>query len=66
MLMSQRIGRFCVRLSVISLVSGALFTLPEPDPDGVLHWKNAFVAFVAIVALGKLLFDTFFYERFHT
>ena len=61
----QKIGRFVMRLSAISMVSGVLLALPDFDTDSILRYKNAAVAFAFVIALGKLLFDTFFYDRYY-
>lgn len=60
----QRIGHFLVRFAVVLLTAGLLLSLPDPETGDVLRYKNAIVVLVAIVATGKILYDTFFYERF--
>ena len=60
----QQLGHFFVRLAAILLVTGLLLALPDSPTGDILRYKNAVVVFVAIVAVGKLLYDTFFYERF--
>lgn len=60
----QHLGQFFVRLAVILLVAGLLLILPDSPNGDVLRYKNAVVVLAAIVVVGKLLYDTFFYERF--
>lgn len=60
----QRLGNFVVRFAVILLAAGLLLLLPESQAGDVLRYKNAIVVLVAIICTGKLLYDTFFYERF--
>jgi hypothetical protein len=62
----KRLGRFCLRLSTLSIVAGVLLSIPDYDTESVLRYKNAVVAFVFVVSLGKLLYDTFFYDRFNS
>ena len=60
----QRWLRFVGRLSTYSLVAGVLLSLPDIETDGVLRYKNAVIAFAFVISLGKLLYDTFFFDRF--
>jgi hypothetical protein len=62
----QRIGRFFVRLATILIVAGLLLFLPDSQNGDILRYKNAMVVLVAIVAIGKILYDTFFYDRFQS
>ena len=38
--------------------------IPDPGDGEILHYKNAAVAFAFVVSLGKLLYDTFFFDRY--
>lgn len=60
----KQLGNFLVRLSVIFIVTGALLFLPAPLDGDVLHYKNALVALVSVISIGKLLLDTLFYDRY--
>lgn len=60
----QAIGRFLVRFAAVLLATGLLLSLPDVDTGDALRYKNAVVVFLAIITTGKLLYDTFFYERF--
>ena len=61
---AKRLGLLFVRLAVVCLGAALLMALPESPADDVLRYKNAVVAFVSVILMGKMLFDTFFYERF--
>jgi hypothetical protein len=62
----ERMAEFCVRLAVLLIVAGILILVPEPQTIDVLRFKNAGVAFVTVILIGVLLFDTFFYDHFQT
>jgi len=47
-------------------VAGVLMSLPDYDPDSILRYKNAAVAFAFVIILGKLLYDTLFYDRYNS
>ena len=64
MRLRERVIRFLMRLSTISIVTGVLLALPDLETDGILRYKNATVVFACIIALGKLLYDTLFYDRY--
>ena len=59
-----RLQRFAVRLIGLSVISGVLLVLPDIETDGLLRYKNATTALVFVITLGKLLYDTFFFERY--
>ena len=61
----ERLAGLCLRLAVIFIVASVLLCLPTPDNGDVLYWKNGLVAFLTVVAIGKTLFDTFFFDRFN-
>jgi len=64
MTLRKQFARFVQRLGKLSVVAGVLFAIPDPTAGEVLHYKNAVVAFAFVVSLGKLLFDTFFFDRY--
>lgn len=67
MSLRKQLGRFVQRLSTLCVVSGVLIAIPDPAGTGeILHYKNAVVAFAFVVLLGKLLYDTFFFDRYHS
>ena len=51
-------------LAVIGLVAWILMQLPLPVFEGWLPAKNVAVAVGAVMAGGKSLYDTLFYDRF--
>ena len=57
--------RLAVRLSVITLAAVVATRLPLPVLEDWLPVKNVVVAVMAILLIGKALYDTFFYDRFH-
>ncbi len=61
---AQRIGMLVLRLALTAGVTALLLWLPDPAPDETLRLKNAIVVLVAIVTAGKLIADTFFYDRY--
>ena len=63
---SARRWRSLVRGALIILVAGALLLyVPLPLlPASVLGYRQALVVFGVVVALGKLLYDTFFYDHY--
>jgi hypothetical protein len=60
----KQLGRFVKRLGTLSVVTGVLIAIPDPGIGEILHYKNAVVAFAFVVSLGKLLYDTFFFDRY--
>lgn len=64
MTLRKQLQRFLRRLSTLCVVSGVLFAIPNPGTGEILHYKNAVVAFAFVVSLGKLLFDTFFFDHY--
>ncbi len=52
------------KLLIIALAALWIVTLPEPDPDSILHYRNAVVVLVSLVMAGKILYDTLFYDRY--
>jgi hypothetical protein len=58
------IGMFVVRLCCLLAVSAFLYALPEPETGGFVRLKNALVSFCTVIAIGTLIYNTFFYERY--
>ena len=56
--------RLFVRLSAITLAAAIATRLPLPILDEWLPAKNVVVAVLAVLLIGKCLYDTFFYDRF--
>ena len=63
MTLTKRLQLFGRRLSGLFLVVGVILSLPDLATDGPLRYKNAAAAFAFVLLLGKLLYDTFFFER---
>jgi hypothetical protein len=54
--------RGCV---VVLAIGGLLLFVPLPMlPASVLTYRQVLVLFGVVVALGKLLYDTFFYDHY--
>lgn len=51
---------------LVILLIGTLWvvTLPEPDPDTLLHYRNAVAVLGALITAGKIVCDTLFYDRY--
>ena len=64
MTLRRQLVRFVQRLGTISVIAGVLFAIPDPGAGEILHYKNAVVAFAFVVSLGKLLYDTIFFDRY--
>ena len=64
MTLRKQLIRFVRRIGTLSVVTGVLIAIPDPGAGDVLHYKNAVVAFAFVVSLGKLLYDTFFFDRY--
>ena len=63
MTLVTRLVFFGRRLSGLFLVLGVVLSLPDLASDGPLRYKNAAAAFAFVLMLGKLLYDTFFFDR---
>lgn len=61
---AERLLILALRLSAIAVVAWGLMQIPLPLLDAWLPLRNVFVVLGALIAGGKALFDTFFYERF--
>ena len=58
----RRLMRGCV---VVLAIGGLLLFVPLPMlPASVLTYRQVLVLFGVVVALGKLLYDTFFYDHY--
>jgi hypothetical protein len=55
---------FLYRLSVVITVAWALSLLPSPTESVPLRLKNGIVGIVALLYVGKMLYDTLFYDRY--
>ena len=64
MTLRKQLRRFVQRLGTISVIAGVLFAIPDSGEGEILQYKNAIVAFALVVSLGKLLYDTFFFDRY--
>lgn len=53
-----------IKLLILGLTALWVVTLPEPNPESLLHYRNAVVVLVSVVLAGKILFDTLFYDRY--
>jgi len=60
--MSMR--RFLYRLSVLIIIAWAVWLLPSPSEAVPLRLKNGLVGIFAVLGLGKILYDTLFYDRY--
>jgi|HubBroStandDraft_4_1064222.scaffolds.fasta_scaffold380478_2 hypothetical protein len=52
------------KLLILGLAALWIVTLPEPDADTILHYRNAVVVLVSVVLAGKILYDTLFYDHY--
>lgn len=64
MTLRKQLQRFLRRLSTLCVVCGVLVAIPDTGSDDILRYKNAIVAFAFVVSLGKLLYDTFFFDHY--
>lgn len=56
--------RFLGRLLRLALVFGALYVLPSPTATFPVGVRNAVLTFVAVAGIGKILYDTLFFDHF--
>lgn len=56
--------RFLYRLSLLILFAWVLMLLPSPTEAVPLRLKNGLVGVFAVLGLGKILYDTLFYDRY--
>lgn len=64
MTLRKQLQRFLRRLSTLCVICGVLAAIPDPGTGDILQYKNAVVAFAFVVSVGKLLFDTFFFDHY--
>lgn len=55
---------FLYRLSVVITVAWALSLLPSPTETMPLRLKNGIVGVATLLYIGKMLYDTLFYDRY--
>jgi len=60
----SRWRRLLVRLAVIGLIANLILLLPLPLLDDWLPTRNVAAAVFTVVAAGKALFDTLFFDRY--
>lgn len=56
--------RLLVRLAIIGVIGNVLALAPLPLVDDWLPTRNVAVAVFTVVAAGKALFDTLFFDRY--
>jgi len=52
------------RISILILIAWFLVLLPSPTEAIPLRLKNGLVGICAVLGLGKILYDTLFYDRY--
>jgi len=52
------------RLAELAALLLILAFMPWGGPLGPMRVKHAVLTFLAVVGLGKILFDTFYYDRY--
>jgi hypothetical protein len=52
------------KLLILFVAAFWIVTLPEPDPDSILHYRNAVVVLISLLKAGMILYDTLFYDRY--
>jgi hypothetical protein len=55
---------FLYRLSVLITLCWALTLLPSPTESVPLRLKNGLVSIFGVLYLGKMLYDSLFYDRY--
>ena len=58
------LARFLRRLVTLAGATWVAYRIPLPILEEWLPFRDVLVATVSVLALGKLLFDTLFYDRF--
>ena len=56
--------RFLYNFSVVILIAWVLALLPSPTEAVPIRLKNGIVGICAVLFVGKLLYDTLFYDRY--
>ena len=64
MRLSKRLGILGLRLAAVGAGAVLLIALPEMPADDILRYKNAIVVLVSLIIMGKMLYDTLFFERY--
>jgi hypothetical protein len=52
------------RISILILIAWLFALLPSPSEAVPLRLKNGLVGICAVLGLGKILYDTLFYDRY--
>ena len=55
---------FVLQIAIIGAAAWLLTLLPSPTPAVPLRLKNGLVAIFAVLAVGKALYDTLFYDHY--
>jgi hypothetical protein len=58
------VWRFARRLAVLAAVLGVAWLVPAGGRFGPVRVKQAALTLIAVAGLGKILYDTFFFDRF--
>ena len=58
------IRQILYKVSILILVAWLLALLPSPTESIPLRLKNGLVGITAVLGLGKILYDTLFYDRY--
>ena len=58
------IRQLLYRISILILIAWFLALLPSPTEAVPLRLKNGLVGVCAVLGLGKILYDTFFFDRY--
>jgi hypothetical protein len=56
--------RFLYRLSLLLIVAWTLTLLPSPTRAVPLRLKNGLIGIMTVLYIGKMLYDTLFYDRY--
>ena len=58
------IRQILYRVSILILIAWFLALLPSPSESIPLRLKNGIIGVCAVLGLGKILYDTLFYDRY--
>ena len=61
---ANRYANAAMKVLLAAIITLRLVTLPEPDPDRIMHYRNAISVLFGVGYAGKVLFDTLFYDRY--